>query len=190
MNMSAPLRGETQTKYQHKIVTVNETGYKDTITNKEFSAVELVFPDWVQVVALTPEKQLLLVQQYRFGNRTFTHELPGGAIEPGETPLEAGERELLEETGYKGKAVLIAKTPANPATQNNNTWAVLVEDAVKVADMHLDDNERITIEKMDFDNWRFAWAAGKLTHPYMLIALYATECYQYMGAMTFNLEPA
>lgn len=187
--MSAPLRGETHTRYQHKIVTVNETGYKDTITGKEFNAVELVFPDWVQVVAITPDNKLLLVQQYRFGNRTFTRELPGGGIEPGETPLEAGVRELLEETGYAGHATLIAKTPANPATQNNNTYAVIVENAVKVAEMRLDDNERITVEQMDFHRWRLAWSKGQITHPYMLIALHAADGFRFMGR-TFNLEPA
>ncbi len=56
-------------------------------------------PDWAGVVALTARDELVLVEQYRHGLGRMSRELPAGLIDPGETPLDAARRELLEETG-------------------------------------------------------------------------------------------
>ena len=58
------------------------------------------FPDWCNVIAITPEQELVLVWQYRFGTGTMSLELPGGCVDPGEEPLVAAGRELAEEAGY------------------------------------------------------------------------------------------
>lgn len=58
--------------------------------------------DWVNMVAITDDGQLVMVRQYRFGVGYSTLETPGGMVDPGETPLAAAQRELLEETGYSG----------------------------------------------------------------------------------------
>ncbi len=61
------------------------------------------------VLALTKDKQVILAKQYRPGPDEIVLELPGGKTEKGETPNQTIERELLEETGYKGKVKLIAE---------------------------------------------------------------------------------
>ena len=53
-------------------------------------------------MAVTNDRQVILVPQYRPGPEVVLYELPGGAVEPTESPLEAARRELLEETGYTG----------------------------------------------------------------------------------------
>src|SRR4051794_24039673 len=58
--------------------------------------------DVVSVVALTPDRRMILVEQFRAGSGRDSLETPGGLLGPGEDPLEAGARELLEETGYAG----------------------------------------------------------------------------------------
>lgn len=47
--------------------------------------------------------RVLLERQYRYAARDYLWELPAGRIDPGETPLAAGKRELLEETGYRAR---------------------------------------------------------------------------------------
>jgi len=54
----------------------------------------------VMVVALTPEKEIVLVRQYRYPSREYAYELPGGGT-GGATPRQAARQELREETGYR-----------------------------------------------------------------------------------------
>lgn len=61
------------------------------------------------IVALTKDTHVILARQFRPGPNEILLELPGGGIEAGETPKQAIERELLEETGYRGTAQLITE---------------------------------------------------------------------------------
>ena len=61
-----------------------------------------VEPDSAVVIALTAEREVVLVREYRPGPEEALLELPGGTLEDGEDPLVAARRELLEETGYAG----------------------------------------------------------------------------------------
>ncbi|THB74470.1 MAG: NUDIX hydrolase [Desulfobulbaceae bacterium] len=102
------------------------------------------FPDWVNIVALTPDSQIVLIKQFRYGTAQEELEIPGGAINPGESPVAAGCRELREETGYVGtNAQLIGSVCPNPAIQSNLCHTVLVTDVEKTSDLELDEMEDI-----------------------------------------------
>ena len=60
-------------------------------------------PTWVNIIPITPQNDVVLVDQYRFGSEKSSLEIPGGMVDPGEDPMEAAIRELLEETGFVGK---------------------------------------------------------------------------------------
>jgi 8-oxo-dGTP pyrophosphatase MutT (NUDIX family) len=62
--------------------------------------------DYALVVAVTPDRQAVLVRQWKQGVRRITLELPGGMIDDGETPAEAAARELREETGFAAPSLL------------------------------------------------------------------------------------
>lgn len=108
--------------------------------------VTLDAPDWVNLVALTPEGQLVLVRQWRHGTRRFELELPAGAIEPDETPEQAAARELLEETGYSAASIVrLGEVAPNAAFQGNRCYTVLAEGCRRTGEPAFDEGEDIEI---------------------------------------------
>jgi ADP-ribose pyrophosphatase len=93
---------------------------KDTslspVTGKKHDFYVIEAPDWINIVAVTDNDDVLLIRQYRHGIGAVTIEIPGGVIDSGETPLEAAKRELLEETGFvSDNWSLIGEVIPNPA---------------------------------------------------------------------------
>lgn len=86
----------------------------------------LEYTDWVNAVAITADNQIIIIRQYRHGAAEVITEIPGGCIDPGESPETAIKRELLEETGYSfDKIEPIATLYANPSTAGNKTYSYL-----------------------------------------------------------------
>jgi ADP-ribose pyrophosphatase len=137
---------------------------------KEFVVIHA--PDWVNVIALTPDGKLVLVRQFRFGSNTLSLELPGGMIEEGEDPVAAGVRELAEETGYGGgKASLLGSVSPNPAIQDNLCHFVLVDGAVPAGPMNWDDDEEIEVSTAPVAQV-LEWArSGGIAHSLSVAAL-------------------
>lgn len=129
-------------------------------------------PDWVNVVALTPDHQLVLVRQFRYGIDDFSLEVPGGVIDTGEDPVAAGRRELREETGYVGAAArLLGTVHPNPAIQGNRCHLVLVEQARCEAELQWDPDEELEIMTRPLDEVYALAASGGITHALVLNAL-------------------
>lgn len=104
----------------------------------------LEYRDWVELVALDADSNVLLVRQYRHGLGDLSVELPAGGMDPGEIdPLEAARRELLEEAGCAGALSLIGETRPNAGTHSNRVHIILARDVVKVAEPKDDPQERI-----------------------------------------------
>jgi ADP-ribose pyrophosphatase len=77
-------------------------------------------PDWINVIPLTKDNEVVLIELYRHGSEGVSLEIPGGMVDPGEEPHETAARELFEETGYEAEeVVLLGKTRPNPAIQDN-----------------------------------------------------------------------
>ncbi|MDE6491078.1 MAG: NUDIX hydrolase [Muribaculaceae bacterium] len=105
----------------------------------------LEYPTWVNITAITPEGQMLLVRQYRHGLQWTGYELCAGVVDPGETPIEAARRELLEETGYAGGqwTELTVLSP-NPTSCTNLCHCFVAEGVTKVAEPSQEATEDIT----------------------------------------------
>jgi ADP-ribose pyrophosphatase len=87
----------------------------------------------VAVLALTPERDVVLARQYRPGPNAILNEMPGGAIDPGEEPAKAAERELREETGYAGEIKIVASTWLS-STATTQRFVALAQNCHRVAD--------------------------------------------------------
>lgn len=104
----------------------------------------LEYPDWVEVVALDADNNVLLVKQYRHALGGVSTELPAGGMDAHETdPAEAARRELLEETGCAGTLSLVGETRPNAGTHTNRTHIVLARNVTKVAEPQDEPGERI-----------------------------------------------
>ncbi len=133
-------------------------------------------PDWVNVIALTPDQHLVLVRQFRFGVDDFALEIPGGVIDRGEDPLAAGPRELREETGYTGApARLLGSVRPNPAILSNHWQVVLVGQAVIAGATSWDYDEEIEILTRPVDDVLALARSGGINHSLVLNALFLFE---------------
>lgn len=166
----------------HKLLTrtpvfdVRSTLFRHPVRGTEREFIIVDSPDWVNVVALTPDQRMILVRQFRYGTRDFSLEVPGGVIEPGEEPLIAGVRELREETGYTGApARLLGSVHPNPALQTNRCHFALVDQATETAPLAWDEDEEIEVVTMPVEDVLRMAHTGGITHALALNALLLFE---------------
>lgn len=110
----------------------------------------LEYPPWVNVVALTPDQQVILVRQYRHGIQQTLLELPSGAVETTDaSPMVAAQRELLEETGY-GSATMLetGRLSPNPATHTNLTHCFLATGVQQIAAPRPEESEHLEVVRV------------------------------------------
>ena len=141
----------------------------------DFYVLESV--DWVNVVAVTPDQQLVMVEQFRHGSDTVELEIPGGMMDPGEkSPVATGVRELREETGYEGQgARVIGEIFPNPAIMANTCYTVLVENCVLRHPTVLDHSEDIATHLVPVAQIPGLIQARRIRHSLVVVALYHFE---------------
>jgi ADP-ribose pyrophosphatase len=145
---------------------------KNPRNEKTFKAVILEAHDWVNVVAVTPEKKIVVVKQFRFGVSKTTVEIPAGIIEKGETPERAAMRELEEETGYTSTNwQYLGWFEANVAFLNNVCHSLLALDVVKTHPIRLDEGEEISTDELAFDELNKTIEKGEMRNSLSVLAL-------------------
>jgi ADP-ribose pyrophosphatase len=144
----------------------------------EFFVIDCV--NWVNVVAVTPDQQLVMIQQYRHGSRTVELEIPGGMIDPhDDSPLAAAVRELREETGYAGEdPQIIGEVFPNPAIMSNTCYTVLVTNCRQTHATQWDHGEDLVTQLVSANEIPGLVAAGKIRHSLVVAALYAFDLKQ------------
>ncbi len=123
----------------------------------------LEFPDWVNVLAFTPQLDIVLVEQWRHPIGSATLEPPSGAIDAGETPLTAIQRELREETGFAAQHWhLLGSRPANPSRQTNLLHSFLAIGAQAVGEPATLPGEIVRMHRRPWTVYRRQIVSGEL----------------------------
>lgn len=131
---------------KHKYHTVR----KDHVVTQSGKTIPdwyvLEYHDWVNVVAITDDGLFVMERQYRHGLGIIEYEICAGIIEDGETPLQAAQRELKEETGYgEGNWELYNISSPNPSSMNNRNYTFLAEGVKRIYNQSLDETESIDV---------------------------------------------
>lgn len=159
-----------------RIFDLDQVRFRHPVRETERDFVVMRPPNWVNVLALTPDDHLVLVRQFRYGTKAFALEIPGGIIDANEEPLVAGQRELLEETGYLGShAELLGTIDPNPAIQDNRCHIVLVTDATPSGSVAWDQDEEIEVSCQPVEDVLGLARRGGITHSLVLSALFLFE---------------
>ncbi len=133
-------------------------------------------PDWVNIIALTDENEVVLIEQFRHGSEGIELEIPSGIIEEGEKPADAALRELLEETGYeksdRSEFKKIGEALPNPAFMRNKCYTYLLTHARLTGVTDYDEFENIRVRLVPRKGIERLITTGEIQHSIIITALY------------------
>ena len=148
-----------------RIFTVNRHLMRNPRNGRDREISLLETPDWVNVIGLTDDRHVVLVEQYRHGVDEITLEIPGGLVDRGEDPRDAAVRELREESGFTGTRVSeLGRVQPNPAFLDNVCHTYLVEGCARTHDLDLDAGEDIEVHLIPLDDIPRVIAEGRIEH--------------------------
>lgn len=163
--------------------------FRSRATGRAHDYYVLRLADAVNVVAITTDRRLVLVRQFRAGSGRDSLETPGGLLNEGEDPLVAGTRELLEETGYAGSAPRWLGTAwSNPSLMSSRITTILIEDARPAAATAFDDHEELTLDLVPEADVPAMIEDGRIDHALVVQGLLAWMAWR-DGRLRFGTRP-
>jgi len=130
-------------------------------------------PDWVNIIALTEEIAVVLIEQFRHGTQEITLEIPGGMVDRGEQAEMTARRELIEETGYSSNEfVFLGKSRPNPAIQTNWIYYYLALNCKKTEETAFDEHESVVTKLVPLAEIDNLIKSGGISHSLVVAGFY------------------
>lgn len=157
-----------------KIFDLIKVERKHPDLGKQGSFVVLDSPEWINIIPITKDGKIVMIEQYRHGIDEITLEVPGGLVDENEEPAKAAQRECIEETGYAGPedAELIGINQPNPAFLNNLCYSYVWHDCEKKYEQKLDGNEDINVVLVPVDKAKELILNKTIQHSIVLNAFF------------------
>jgi len=163
---------ESGTIYHLPIFQVRRSVRKSPRTGVEIDFILIDGFDWVSVIPITADNEVIFVKQYRHGREIESIEAPGG-VSDDETasPLENARRELSEETGYSSPRIEpLGRIDPNPAMFSMQCHLFVAWDCVPNTEQNLDDGEDIEVMKVPLSEVPKMLLSGEITYSVTIAA--------------------
>lgn len=164
----------SETIYTCRIFSLRKDRNCSPRDSQEHDFFVLDSSDWVNIVPVTADDQVVLIHQYRHGIDTITLEIPGGMVDPHDpSPLHAARREMQEETGYDSDDVIpLGSIHPNPAIQSNQCHTFLARNVEKHFEPQFDTTEETEVMLVPVAHLPDLVRQGKITHALVVTAFY------------------
>jgi 8-oxo-dGTP pyrophosphatase MutT (NUDIX family) len=163
-----------------RVFNLREDIFISPRTGKEFPAFILETGDWISIVPVTPDDQVVMVKQYRFAAEKVTLEIPGGLADLEDiSMLEAARRELREETGYNSDDIVhLGTVLPNPAILNNRCHIFYARNVTCQEEQCLDIGEDIEVALLPLEDIPRLIREGVIDHSIVLNAFHLFDLYR------------
>ncbi|MBY0546891.1 MAG: NUDIX hydrolase [Candidatus Obscuribacterales bacterium] len=164
-----------------KVFSVNRNFCVSTEGREQAHNFYVLHPhNWVNVIPVTEDGQVVLVEQFRHGTGEFTLEIPGGMIDPEDlSPAHAAERELFEETGFVADTLVhIGRNHPNPAIQSNFCDTFFAPEAKQIAQPKFEGTEYIELKLVPLQEIPALIQARSITSALVIVAFHYLDLHK------------
>ena len=156
-----------------RIFSVSESTSVSPLTQQEHQFYFIDTADWVNIVPVTRNDEVVFIRQFRHGSEQITLEIPGGMVDPGEDPKHSAVRECLEESGYRaGQVTSLGSLNPNPAIFPNRLHTFVARDCERVAEIANTGTEQTEIELVPIADIAERMRSGEIDHALVVATLW------------------
>lgn len=156
-----------------RIFNLHESSSVSPMTGNEHQFYYIQTADWVNIVPMTDDNEIVCIRQYRHGNETITIEIPGGMVDPGEDPAVSAVRECREETGYEcGEVQSLGVLAPNPALFDNRLHTYVARGAKPVGEIQNTSTEKTEVILIPLSKIPDMLMSGEIDHALVVATLW------------------